>query len=95
MAMKKELRKLEIEPAENGGHHVTHNYKDMPTHSSKSGLGSAYVEPDHHDFGADEGHKMLAHVANALCIPESEGGGDSADKAIEKVKVRSEPEDGE
>ncbi len=90
----KEIRWVEIEPAENGGHTVTHHYKEMPTHSSKSGMGSSYVEPEAYVFGADEGHKMLAHVANTLEIAEGAGDGDAADKAIAAAKVKSEPKDG-
>lgn len=68
---KREIRRMEIEPAENGGHTVTHHYKEQPHHSSKSGMGMQYVEPEHHVFGAEEGHEMLAHIANHLQIPES------------------------
>lgn len=75
MAEKKESRKLlriEIEPAENGGHTVTHHYRDSPHHSSKSGVGMSYTPPEHHVFGPHEGHEMLAHVANHLNVPEPE-----------------------
>ena len=44
--MKKEIRRIEIEPAKNGGHTVTHHYRDMPMHSSKSGVGMSYQEPN-------------------------------------------------
>ena len=70
--MKKEMRRMEIEPAEGGGHLVTHHYKDMQR-ESKHGMMSSYVEPERHVFGEDEGHEMLAHVANHLEIPEMEG----------------------
>lgn len=70
MAEKRELRRIEIEPAENGGHTVTHHYKETPSHSSKSGMGMQYHEPEHHVFGEHEGHEMLAHIANHLSIPE-------------------------
>ena len=65
---KKEIRRIVIEPAENGGHTVTHEYKPMQR-EGKHGVQENYVEPEHHVFGADEGHKMLAHVANHLNIP--------------------------
>lgn len=71
--MKKEIRRIEIEPAENGGHTVTHHYKPMQR-ESKHGVMENYVEPEQHVFGADEGHEMLAHVANHLEIPEMEEG---------------------
>lgn len=71
MAEKKpKIRSIEIEPAENGGHTVTHRYKESHTHSSKQGIGVQYHEPEQHVFGPSEGHEMLAHVANHLAIPE-------------------------
>jgi hypothetical protein len=73
MADKKMIRRMEIEPAENGGHMVTHHFKEMPTHSGKIGMGMAYQEPEKHVFGENEGHAMLAHIANHLAIPESMG----------------------
>ena len=66
----KMIRRIEIEPSENGGHTVTHHYKEMPTHSSKEGVSMRYTEPEHHVFGKEEGHDMLAHVANHLKIAE-------------------------
>ena len=69
--MAEKMRRMEIEPAEgNGGWTVTHHMKEMPVHSSKSGMGMSYVEPSKHVFGKDEGHDMLAHVANHLHIEE-------------------------
>jgi hypothetical protein len=76
--MSKQIRKMEIEPAENGGHTVTHYYRESPTHSSSKGMGMRYVEPESHVFGKSEGHAMLAHVANALSIPEIEAKEDEA-----------------
>ncbi len=70
--MKKEIRHIQIEPAENGGHTVTHHYKPMQR-EGKHGIQENYLEPENHAFGADEGHEMLAHVANALEISEDEG----------------------
>ena len=68
---KKEIRRLVIEPAENGGHTVSHEYKPMQR-EGRHGMTESYVEPERHVFGADEGHEMLAHVANHLDIPEHE-----------------------
>lgn len=68
--MKKEIRKMEVEPAENGGFTVTHHFKESPSHSSKSGMGMSYTPPEAHVFGPEDGHEMLAHVANHLDIPE-------------------------
>jgi hypothetical protein len=74
-----EIRRIEIEPAENGGHTVTHHFHDTP---SKKGLGSSYNDPEHHVFGEHEGHEMLAHVANHLKIaePEEHGKLDTAER---------------
>ncbi len=69
--MKKEMRRMEIEPAEGGGHMVTHHYKEMQR-NGKHGIQTSYVEPERHVFGADEAHDMLAHVANHLAIDEKE-----------------------
>lgn len=73
---KKEIRRIEIEPAENGGHTVTHHFKDMPHHSSKNGIGVSYTEPEHHVFGPEQGHDMLAHIANHLHVPEQDAAGE-------------------
>jgi hypothetical protein len=64
------IERMEIRPAENGGHVVTHHMKSKPMHSSKMGMGMQYQEPETHVFGAGEGHEMLAHVANHLDIAE-------------------------
>lgn len=68
----KELRRMEIEPAENGGHTVTHHYREMQR-EGRHGLQTSYVEPEHHVFGPDEHYEMLAHVATHLDIPEPKG----------------------
>lgn len=75
MAEKKEhrkMRRMEIEPSENGGHTVTHHYKEemRPNSKSHTGVMMGGSEPEHHVFGAHEGHEMLAHVANHLQIAE-------------------------
>jgi hypothetical protein len=66
---------MEIEPAENGGHTVTHHYKESPRKDNRAaaGISMGYAEPESHVFGKNEGHEMLAHVANHLNIPESQG----------------------
>jgi hypothetical protein len=70
-----ELRKMEIEPAENGGHTVTHHKKPKMSKDrhSHAGMSMGYEEPEHHVFGKDEGHEMLAHIANHLGISEGMG----------------------
>lgn len=73
--MAKEIRRIEVEPAENGGHTVTHHFKEekVKDRHAHSGISMGYTEPEHHVFGKDEGHAMLAHIANHLQIPEPGG----------------------
>lgn len=80
--MAKEIRRIEIEPAVNGGHTVTHHYKDA-TQEGRFGTQYSSVEPEHHVFGAKEGHAMLAHLANRLEIPESAEGESKAEGKAE------------
>ena len=86
---KKEIRRMVIEPAENGGHTVSHEYKEVQR-EGKYGLVSSYVEPERHVFGADEGHDMLAHVANHLNIPEADEGETEAEDVKEGAKGEHE-----
>lgn len=85
--MEKKLRNMEIEPAENGGHTVTHRYREIPSHSSKNGLSMGYTEPESHVFGPEDGHKMLAHVANHLHITELGASGKAMDEAEDTSKA--------
>ena len=77
MAEKKmQMKRMHIEPAEMrdgkfGGAMVEHEMKEKMAHSGKMGMMSHYQEPEKHVFGADEGHEMLAHIANHLNIPEA------------------------
>ena len=72
--MANELTKIEIVPAENGGHIVTHHLKAKMRMDSRSHSGMAhYVEPEQHVFGKDEGHEMLRHLAEHLKIAEPKG----------------------
>lgn len=77
---KKEIRRIEIEPAENGGHTVTHHHKPMQR-TGRHGMVENYIEPENHVFGPGEGHAMLAHVANHLEIPETEEQEEEAERA--------------
>lgn len=65
----KELHHLEVAPAENGGHIVTHHFK--------TGAGGQYHEPEPHAFGQEEGPQAMEHIASAAGIKgepsESEG----------------------
>ena len=83
----KVIRRIEIEPAANGGHTVTHHYKESVTHSKKNGLMPRYEEPEQHVFGEGEGHEMLAHVANHLKIPAEKPEHDKANlEALKKAE---------
>lgn len=95
--MAKEIRRIEIEPAENGGHTVTHHYKESKVRDSKShsGIGMSYQEPEHHVFGKSQGHEMLAHVANHLRIPEHSAEGEDQDGAREERQAGAEQEEDE
>ncbi len=59
---KQTLTRMEIEPAENGGHTVTHHYKSSPS-MVRGHMESHYVEPEKHIFSESEGHKAIAHIA--------------------------------
>lgn len=88
--MAKEIRRIEIEPAENGGHTVVHHFKET-MREGKHGQMPQYHEPERHVFGEDEGHEMLAHVANHLEIGEHEGHGmtEAEKKAVPKSGAHS------
>ena len=72
--MAHELTRIEIVPAENGGHTVTHHMKPKMRVDGRSHSGmTQYVEPQHHVFGKNEGHEMLRHLAEHLEIAEPKG----------------------
>ena len=58
------LRRMEIEPAENGGATITHHMKEMRTGDSREPM--SYTPPTTHVFGASEGAKMMDHIATHL-----------------------------
>lgn len=66
------LKRMEIEPADNGGHTVIHHKKEKMGRDAKShsGMSMGYQQPERHVFGAHQRHEMLAHVANHLNVPE-------------------------
>ncbi len=65
---KRPLRSMEIEPAENGGHTVTHRFKSTPNPSTKGSIAEIYHEPETHVFGEGQEKELMAHVANKLGI---------------------------
>jgi hypothetical protein len=67
---KRPLRSIEIEPAENGGHTVTHRFKSSPNPGKSGSLSEVYHEPETHVFGPDDGAKMITHVNGALGFKE-------------------------
>jgi len=93
--MAKAIRRIEVEPAENGGHTVTHHFKEekVKDRHSHSGVSVGYVEPEHHVFGKDEGHEMIAHIANTLSIPKHipEPGGEK--EREEEIEEEGKSED--
>jgi hypothetical protein len=58
---KKELRSIEIEKGEKGGHTVTHRFK-------QEGNGVYHESEGPHIFGESEGKKLLAHLTEHLGI---------------------------
>jgi hypothetical protein len=55
-----EIRSIEVEKAENGGHTVTHRFQ----HQSDG----PYHESETHVFGASEGAKLMSHLSEHLGI---------------------------
>lgn len=66
--MAREIRSIEIEPAENGGHTVTHRFKSSPNPSKRGSLSDVYHEPETHVFGPDDDKKVIPHITKALGI---------------------------
>lgn len=92
--MAKKLKSIEITPSANGGHTVTHHYKEEMHRNSRAHSGvSMYVEPEHHTFGEDEGHEMLAHVANHLKIAEHKPKRHEDEDMDEREDERDEEDD--
>ena len=73
MAEKKHpIDHIRVEPGESkdgkfAGATVHHHFKYS---ASRNGAVMSSPEPEHHIFGKDEGHEMLAHLANQLKIAE-------------------------
>lgn len=64
----KKLRRLEIEPADNGGHTITHHFKSQPRKGPNGSVGMDYPDHEQHTFGPEEKqqHAVLSHIAQAL-----------------------------
>ena len=65
---KKEIERIEITPAKNGGHTVRHSFKSKPSYSKSHGMGMEHVPSEEVVFGSGEGKKMMAHVGKHLGI---------------------------
>ena len=76
--MAKQLERIEIQPAENGGHVVTHHYARKP--SGKSQAFYMGEEPEKHVFGKGEHRELVAHVTSALHLPEAKEEQEEASK---------------
>jgi hypothetical protein len=61
----KVLAHIKIEPSENDGHVVTHEFENPMS------MGERH-EPEVHAFGAGDGKAMLAHVAKHLGVETAE-----------------------
>ena len=72
MATKADLDSISIQRAKNG-FTVRHNYKAKPTYTKGVGGGfsTQYNAPEEHVFAQDEGHKLIAHVARTLGLPQA------------------------
>lgn len=79
----KKLHHIEVEPAEGGGHVVTHHFK--------SGDGS-YHEPEKHAFGDGEGSKAMDHISAAANIVADSG--DADPKHSKELEDQGEKENG-
>lgn len=64
----KKIRRMEIEPAKNGGHTITHVYHRMQ--GAKSGAFDAYPDDDKHVFGPDQCEDAIAHIRGHLGIED-------------------------
>ena len=60
----KEIRSIEVEKAENGGHTVTHRFQH--------GTDGPYHEAETHVFGKSEGSKLMVHLTEHLGIKDGE-----------------------
>ena len=72
--MAQDFTKIEIKPADNGGHAVTHHMKPKMRVDGRAHAGmTQYVEPKSYAFGKSEGHDLLRHLAEHLEIAEPKG----------------------
>lgn len=65
---KRELKRMTIEPAENGGHTIEHQWKESRHPGRPGSLEMVYHEPESHVFGPSEGGKMMEHIGKHLGV---------------------------
>lgn len=71
----KQLRRIEIEPSDNGGHTVTSHFKATPAKRSgamNSGIYMEHSEPEMHTFGPKEHGAVISHISKALGLKSDE-----------------------
>lgn len=69
--MQRQLEELSIRPGKNGGHSVHHMFKPAPLKKAgamSGGIGFDRPPSEQHNFGPDDGAKMMAHVRQALGV---------------------------
>lgn len=87
--MAKKLHHLEIHPGSpnDGKFHgatVEHHFEREMGHNSARGMYMDDPPTEKHMFGDDQGHDMLAHIANHMAIPEHKPEHDKAN--LEKMR---------
>ena len=75
----KVLHSIEVKHAENGGHILSHRFDN-------SGPGYGYHETEDHAFGAEEGDKVIAHIAKHMGLSRGK-----AEEKEEKAEERVSP----
>lgn len=68
---KHQMSRMEIEPAENGGHVVTHYLKSTPKVGRGGDMSMAYHEPERHVFGPKDDKKLTAHISKHLGLGDA------------------------
>jgi len=71
--MAKKMERMEIMPAENGGHTITHQMKRSVS-SKRMGYMTMAPESETNTFGPGEHDAVIAHVAKHLGLQKEEEG---------------------
>jgi hypothetical protein len=74
--MKKNIRRMSIEPDDHGGHTVEVQFKETPTHTKGQGMSMGYHEPERKVFGKGQHKEMLAHVHTSLNLSADKPAGE-------------------